>query len=196
MNTVSGSHDVPIDTVAPTISFVPATIATQRAGFDLGINFSEDVTGFTVSDLTRTGPATLGTTWRPGEAGPQRYDVSLTPDSAANGVVTVTVAAEAAQDAAGNKNAAAQWSVTFDLVPPTVTTVEGPSIISEPSVFTVTFSESVNGFTISDFGFSGSAAPALTSGTDGGSVYEVTLTPACGCTRDRDDNHRGRGCNR
>ena len=175
----AASTTVTIDTVVPTISFVPATIAPQRAGFDLGINFSENVTGFTVSDLTLTGPATLGTDWNPTEAGPQRYDVLLTPDSAANGVVTVTVAAEAAQDAAGNKNAAAQWSVTFDLVPPTLTLT--PPTTPQNSVFDITIeaSETITGFTTSDITINptSAATATLTPSTSLSNTWTATLTP-------------------
>ena len=168
-----------VDTVAPTatITGIPTT-ATQDA-FDVTINFSETVGGFAQGSITLdpASAATLALT--PGDLFRyQVYTVTITPTADVQTDVKIKIRAGAVTDRSRNPNAAfASSTFRIDTRPPTVT-VTGPSLISEPSDFTVTFSENVNGFTASDFGFSGSAPPTLTSGTDGTNEYKVTLTPA------------------
>ena len=175
-NTAFQSQTATIDTVPPTVSSITGlpTTATKDP-FEITITFSEDVTGFEAGDITfsNTNLATVGTVSGSGTT----YTATITPQSSQDGTLTISIAAGAAVDAAQNGNTAFQSeTATIDTAPPTVT-VAGPSLINVPTDFTVTFSENVNGFTASDFGFSGSATPALTSGTDGTNEYKVTLTP-------------------
>ncbi|MBN9521804.1 hypothetical protein J0H58_25360, partial [bacterium] len=111
------------------------------------VTFSEDVTGFDQTEVTISGGTLLGFT--PVDA--RTYTVTVTPDG--DGVVSVSVNADAAQDAAGNLNpASAPGTITFDGTAPTPTvalTTAGDPTRTSPIGFTVTFDEDVTGFTAS-----------------------------------------------
>jgi hypothetical protein len=161
-----------IDTTAPT-----ATISTSAASttnvtpIPVTITFSESVTGFidadvTVTNGTKSGFSGSGTT----------YTMNVTPST--QGAVTVNVAANAAQDSAGNNNTAAtQLSRIFDSVAPTVAITSSPA--SGPTnnsamTLTFTFSEGVTGFTASDVSLTNATAGSFT--TTNSSVYTLAIT--------------------
>ena len=78
------------------------------------------------------------------------YAFNLVPSG--DGVVSATVAAGAVQDAAGNTNAVASVSRTYDTTGPTVeitSTAADPTAVL-PIPVTVTFDESVTGFVQAD----------------------------------------------
>jgi len=105
------------DTTAPTVTLTkaPATVEPVTGTFAIAVNFSEPVTGFTAEDLTVGNGSVMGSVLR----GPQSYTADITPDAGFRGAVTIDVAADVAQDAAGNGNeAATQLSVMVDLAPP------------------------------------------------------------------------------
>ena len=84
-----------------------------------------------------------------------------------SGTVIATIAAGVATDAAGNANAASTSTdntVTWDIVPPTVTinqaAAQADPTNARPINFTVVFSEAVTGFATGDV--------TLTGGTAGG----------------------------
>ncbi len=91
---VSGVYDI----TAPTVSItqVPAKVA---GAFTAAFEFSEDVSGFVVEDITTTN-ATLTDFSGSGD----RYTATVTPTQ--GGAFTVQVAQGVAQDAVGNLNAA------------------------------------------------------------------------------------------
>jgi hypothetical protein len=104
----TGGQAYTLDTTAPvaTIS-TTATNPTSTSPIPFTVTFSEAVTGFSVSSITATNGTISGFT----SAG-NAYSFSVTPT--ANGAVSVSVAANVAQDAAGNGNAAATpLSVTY-----------------------------------------------------------------------------------
>ena len=175
---LSTSITVQIDTVPPEISFQPPSPPPSRDGYDLGINFSENVTGFAVTDLEITGGhATLGTAWETTARGPQSYDIAITPDSDADGEVTVTVPAGAATDTAGNPNAAKQWSATFDRVPPTLTLTPPTTPQNAAFDITITPSETITGFTASDITITPTGAATATL-TGSSPTWTAKVTPA------------------
>ena len=124
-----------MDNTAPgvTISGVPAT---SDAPFTATFTFLEAVTGFAVGDITLgNGTASSFTV-----TSTTVYTALVTPTAA--GTVTVDVAANAAQDAAGNGNTAATrasstYTVTASL--PAITIVAGTSPVAEgtSAVFTL-----------------------------------------------------------
>jgi hypothetical protein len=138
--------------------------------FPVTITFSESVTGFAAGDLSLTN-ASASAFSGTGAV----YTVTITPS--ANGQVTVGVAANVAQDGAGNQNTAAtDLTRTADATAPSVTlssTASDPVSGSFP--VTITFSESVTGFAAGDLSLTNATASAF-SGT--GSVYTVTITPS------------------
>ncbi|MBF9221346.1 FG-GAP-like repeat-containing protein [Hymenobacter ruricola] len=100
-----------IDKAAPTAVITSSAGAsggnTNASPFTVTVTFSESVTGFAAGDVTVTNGALSGF----GGSG-TTYSFTLTP--AANGLVTVSVPASSAQDAAGNGNVAApSYSITY-----------------------------------------------------------------------------------
>jgi hypothetical protein len=85
------------------------------------VTFSEPVTGFDATDLTRTGTNSGGTVNVSGSGA--SYEISLS-GAPTNGTTTFSIAAGKAQDLAGNANTASTStdnSVTYDTVAPTTT---------------------------------------------------------------------------
>ena len=107
---------VNVDVDVPTVSIiVPST--PQNDEFSATITFSEDVTGFTSSGIRLMGPATFTLS-----GSGKNYTATITPTSGANGIVTISIPVNVAQDSAGNNNTASSAkTVTVDKVAPTVT---------------------------------------------------------------------------
>ena len=159
-----------VDNAAPTVSIAAPDAA--NAPFAATFTFSEPVTGFTLADIAVGNGAASDLT---GGDGGTTYTATITP--AAEGAVTLDVAADAAEDAAGNGNVAAeQVSVTHDMTRPTVT-ITAPAAANAPFAATFTFSEPVTGFALADIAVGNGAASDLTGG-DGGTTYTATITPA------------------
>lgn len=140
---LGANKNIIVDTTSPTLilsSTAPST--TNLSPFTVTFTFNEAVTGFTASDITVTN-GSLGAVLGSGTT----YTAPITP--AANGTVTVAVAANIAQDAAGNGNTAAtNLTRTYDGTAPTVssvnsTTANGTYIVGQTVTVTVTVSEPV-----------------------------------------------------
>ncbi len=131
----------PIATIVP-----PSSDPTNQSPILMTVNFDEDVTNFTEAGLDVTNGAVSGFTM----VNPKQYTFNVTP--AADGQVTVKVLADAAQDAAGNKNALATISFESDRTVPTATlTTTAADPTNNPVVpITVVFSENVGDFDIGD----------------------------------------------
>lgn len=169
--TPTSSAVLTIDLVAPTVTLSSSTSATTNTTpIPVTATFSESVTGFAVGDIT----ATNGTISNfSGSGAVYTFDVTPTAD----GVVTVGVAANVAQDAAGNDNTAAtSLTRTYDSQPPSVvisSSTTSPTNGSFP--VTVTFNESVTGFVAGDI----VVANGTISGFAGsGTTYTFTLNPS------------------
>ena len=165
------SATVAWDTTAPTVDIgVPSGISST-ADFTAGFEFSEAVTGFDASDVTVTGGA-KGAFSGSGSS----YTLVVTPAGTVD--VTVEVAANAAEDGAGNTGPASAVSATvaWDTTAPTVDIGGVPSGISSTADFTASFefSEAVTGFDASDVTVTGGAKGAF-SGS--GSSYALVVTP-------------------
>ncbi len=161
----------------PTVSLSGPTYTLGGHPFVVDITFSVSVTGFEQSDVA-VGNASVMAFSGSGSS----YEITLHPS--ASGEVTVDVAANVANDIAGNGNSAAtRWTGTADLDPPSVD-ITGPSVAQTGS-FTVNiaFSEPVgvhgHPFEQGDVtvgngsvtGFSGS-----------GASYSITITPSASGT--------------
>ncbi len=165
------AHSVLHDVTAPNVtvtSSAPGVTGTSPVPFTL--TFTEDVTGLDVSDLDVSG----GTATLSGSGA--TYDVLVSPTG--SGVVSVAVPAGVAADAAGHPNTAgAPVSRTYDSDRPGVSITfdqSGPTNASQVTA-TITFTEDVSGFTLSDVSIVNTTARDLRGS---GSVYMVTLTPA------------------
>src|SRR5512146_1177613 len=97
-----------VDTTPPTVTITSPASFLVAAAFTCTFTFSENVTGFTVEDIT-VGNGSAGTFATVNE---KTYAAVITPT--AMGTVTVDVAADACQDSAGNNNAAAtRFSIVY-----------------------------------------------------------------------------------
>ncbi len=169
-NTASNAITLENDETAPTVAITSVANDPTRGVFDITITFSEDVTGFDISDLTVSNGAAGNFA---GSA--SVYTATITP--AADGAVTVDIAANAGQDAATNGNTAAtQFSIENDETDPTITIT---STVSDPTSgafdITMTFSESVTGFDLSDLTIGNGVASNFAGSGD---TYTATVTPS------------------
>jgi hypothetical protein len=146
-NTAATPVNIVSDRSAPTVTLsTTATSPTNLAAIPFTATFSENVTGFTAGDIT----VSNGTVQNFSGSG-TTYTFEVVPT--ADGTVTVSIAANVAQDAAGNGNSASNTiNLTSDRTAPTVnlTTTAGSSTSDNPIPFTATFSEAVTDFTAGD----------------------------------------------
>ncbi|GAB3635106.1 hypothetical protein GCM10027422_06960 [Hymenobacter arcticus] len=108
----SNTNTFVVDTISPTVtissSTAPSGSTSSSSPLAYTVTFSEGVTGFVAGDVTVTNGAISSFT----AASSSSYTFTVTP--AANGVVTVNVPVNVAQDAAGNgNNAASPYSITY-----------------------------------------------------------------------------------
>jgi hypothetical protein len=170
-NTAAPQFSITYDTVQPTVSITSgAPNPTNTSPIPVTITFSEPVGAtFVVGEIT-VGNGAAGNF----AGGPTVFTANITP--AGQGAVTVDVNAGVAQDAATNGNtAAAQFSITYDTVPPTVSSSNraGANPTNGATVtFTVTFSENVSGVDVTDF------TPVMGGGVAGAAVQSVIGGPA------------------
>nr|BDD48102.1 hypothetical protein 18 [Balneolaceae bacterium] len=156
----------------PTISS-SAGSPTSTSPIPITISFDEDVTGFTVGDIT-AGNATLGNFV---QTDPSTYTVEATPTGDPV-QVTIDVPADVCQDNLGNNNVAAQqFTITYDAsVPtPTITSSESSPTNTSPIPITVTFDENVTGFTVGDVQVSGATKSNFQQVDP--QTYALDLTP-------------------
>ncbi|MFP6791402.1 MAG: Ig-like domain-containing protein [Thalassolituus sp.] len=155
------------DATAPT-AVISGASGYINAAFTATITFSESVNDFVVGDIAVSN-ATLADFSGSGDT----YSVLVTPTT--DGAVTLDVAANAAQDAAGNNSAAAaQLAVTYDAIAPTVLLTAPATLVNAAFTATITFSENVTDFVVADI----SASNATLSDFSGsGTSYTVLVTP-------------------
>ena len=121
----SGVHEsYTLDNTAPTVTIGDVPAASDGP-FTATFTFSEAVTGFTLEDIAVVNGAVSDFT---GSDGDTAFTATITP--AADGEVTVDVAADAAEDEAGNGNTAAQQASSTYTAP---TTGTGPTLVGNDS---------------------------------------------------------------
>ncbi len=171
-NTAAAQFSITYDTTAPTVAISSAAVSPTNANpIPVTVTFSEEVTGFALADLV-VGNGTAAAVSSTGSV----YTFAVTP--AADGPVTVDVAAAVAVDAANNPNAAAtQFSITYDGTAPTaaISSAAADPTNTTPIPVTVTFSESVAGFVAGDV-IVGNGTVGNFAG--GGALYTFDVTPA------------------
>ena len=173
----------PPDTEAPGVSIsVPSGV--QTGAFNATITFTESVSGFTQSDLSLSGTASVSVTAWSANSDNTVYTATITPT--ASGTVTIGVAANVATDAANNQNAAAtskNVTVSVDTTAPGVTVSVPSGTQNGAFSVTITFTESVSGFTQSDVSLSGSATSITGwSANSDNTIYTATITPTASGT--------------
>ncbi|MFY0636287.1 Ig-like domain-containing protein, partial [Maricaulis maris] len=171
-NTAATQFSIENDGTSPTVALSTGSADPVSGAFTITATFSEAVTGFAIGDFSVGNGAASNFSATSATV----YTATITP--AADGTVTVDVAAAAAQDGAGNGNVAAtQFTIENDETGPTVALSTGSADpVSGAFTITATFSEAVTGFAIGDFSVGNGAASnfSATSAT----VYTATITPA------------------
>ena len=115
-----------------------ASNSTRTSPIPVTVAFSKAVTGFIASDVGVTNGSISGFT-----GSGTTYSFNVTPS--ANGVVTVNIAGNVAQDAAGNVNSAAlQFTRTYDTTAPTVA-IGQPSLSVADNSLSVTYTVTYTG---------------------------------------------------
>ncbi|TWC21340.1 uncharacterized protein DUF4347 [Pseudomonas sp. SJZ085] len=181
---VVNSNNYAVDTVRP-----GATIVVGDTSLGIGqtttvtISFTEAVTGFDLSDLSvangvlsNLASSDGGLTWT----------ATLTPTAGINDATNlILLDASNVQDIAGNAGAGIAISSNYalDATRPTATiVVADPSLsVGETTTVTITFSEAVAGFDLSDLSVTNGELTNLTS-SDGGKTWTATFTPAANLT--------------
>ncbi|WP_157966330.1 Ig-like domain-containing protein [Oceanibium sediminis] len=168
-NTAPNQASTIADLTAPTLTLsTPPT--TTNAPYAQTFTFSEDVTGFSIGDITTVNASASDFT----ATSPSTYTATITPTS--DGAFSVSVAAGVAEDLAGNLNTAVTpVGGTIDLTGPTVVLGAPPAMTSAPYTQTFSFSEDVTGFTIDDITtVNASASDFLATSA---ASYSATITP-------------------
>ncbi|MCP2043814.1 Ig-like domain-containing protein [Pontibacter sp. HSC-36F09] len=170
-NTASNTISTLYDNTGPTLVVATTAPNPTNAPFDVSFTFAEEVSGFDLADIIVANGTASNLTVTDG----RRYSALITP--AASGEVAVSVAAEKAQDAAGNNNTASNiLKVRYDAERPTVvlsTNATDPT--NAPFTLTIRFSKEVTGFTVEDLEVSNGLASAFTSVS--AQEYTALITP-------------------
>ena len=170
-DTPASSSSGTFDDTAPTVAITGVPAAANGA-FTATFTFSEPVTGFATTDTidaTVTGAAVSEIA---GVGDGSVYTALITPTAD----YAVSVAADVAQDAAGNNNTASESSSgVYDTTAPTVAITGVPATTSGAFTATFTFSESVTGFEAGDIALSNATASNFSGSA---ATYTATVTPA------------------
>jgi hypothetical protein len=176
-----------LDRTSPTVSVVHRAgqaTPTRDLPIRFSVTFSEPVTDFAVSDLSRVGTSAGGVVALTGSGASYEIAVTGTPT---NGTLGFAIAAGAAADAAGNPSVASSVPddlVAYDTVGPTVTVEQAvgqadPTSAS-PIAFGVTFGEPVTGFVAGDVALGGTAGATTAVVTGGPTTYVVSVSGMSG----------------
>lgn len=167
-NTAATQLSLTYDATRPSITLSSTAAATVNAAFTVRAVFSEPVTGFTLGDVTLAG-GTASSLQGSGAS----YTFVVTPSAG----VTVDVAANVANDTAGNGNtAAAQLARAFDATRPSATIATDAKSPSKAASFrvVVTFSKPVTGFNLNGVAVGNGTASKLEGS---GASYTFDVAP-------------------
>ena len=191
-NSASTSTDnsVTHTVIGPTVTINQAAgqaDPTNTSPIQFTVVFSAPVTGFAADDVS-FGISTLTGLVAAVTGSGANYSVAITGMNG-TGTVRPVILAGAAVDAAGNpslSSSSADNVVTFDNVAPTVTinqaAAQADPTNTSPVVFTVVFSEPVNGFTTGDVVLTGSTVSGtlIANVAGSGPTYTVSVTGMTG----------------
>jgi Bacterial Ig-like domain len=182
----SGDVTVTIDTTAPTATVAATSSSpTNTQPITYAVVFSEPVSDLSSSGIDLSGTADeSAASVNVSKTDSTHYAVSvngLKTGGSGDGTVGVKVKAGAVTDPAGNANTVSNTaSVTWDRTAPTVTvnqkSGQADPTGSLPIRYTVTFSESVNGFDAGDLTRGGTATGGGVAVTGSGASYEIAVT--------------------
>ena len=188
---ISGLSDLvraTLDQTKPTIEITSAaTSPTNTNPIPINLLFSEPLTGFEESDISVSGGVITAGSYEiidvVSDGGSASPDADFTITPSADGLITVRIAADAAQDSVTNGNIAATFDITYDGTAPSVT-ITSTSGNTDSTVgvttlsYTATFSEDVTGFELPEITVTGTAnggSPAASNlqGTGASYTFDV-----------------------
>ncbi len=181
---VTDSNNYAIDTTRPTATIV---VADNRLGIGetttVTITFTEAVSGFDLSDLS---VANGNLSNLLSSDGGKTWTATLTPTANINDTTNlILLDSSNVVDAAGNAGAGIAISNNYalDATRPTATiVVANPNLgIGQSTLVTITFSEAVNNFDLSDLSVTNGELTQLAS-SDGGKTWTGTFTPTASIT--------------
>jgi hypothetical protein len=153
--------------------------STNNASFPVTITFDEDVTGFSIGNISiGNGIASNFTNTTPNRV----WTVDIAPGS--EGIVTVNINAGVCSDTVGNGNdAATQLSIDYDTSSPTatITSSESDPTSNKPFEVTITFDEDVADFSAGDITVNSGSASNLTAVT-GTREFTADISPSANGT--------------
>ncbi len=184
-NYASTSSMTSDQTKATVSSFTTAEASPSKANsISYSLTFSEAVTGLTTADFSLGGGASgmsvssvIGTG--------SSYTVTVTRSGGSDGTLTLALNANTVSDLAGNTSPVAQatatTSMTTDQTKPTVSnfsTSEETPTVANTYTYSITFSESVTGFTTDDITLGGTSTNWVVSSVTGSGAgpYVVRLS--------------------
>jgi len=171
LNNVASTANVNVDGIKPTVVITTNAPDPTNTSFTATFTFSEDVTGFELTDIiVGNGAASSFAT-----TSATVYTATVTPT--ADGNVTIDVNADVAFDAVSNPNiAASQYSVLYDATRPTLTiTSPAPDPTNMDFTVTFTFSEPVLNFEMADLVVDNGTPSAFT--TIDSQTYTALISP-------------------
>ncbi len=148
----------------------------QTVSFQVDFQKQINATTFIASDVV----ASYGTVSTPATTNNKIFTFSVTGLND-DGVLTVSIPADAVEDPNGNKNLVSNTvTITIDNTAPSITSITRSSSASESTSsstldFTVAFSENVSGVDSSDFIVSGNGTGTISNVLGTGSSYTVTV---------------------
>ena len=168
-----------VDTINPTVSITSdREVQTATGDVTFRFTFDDDVTGFDASDIEITGGTKGAFNEIDGDPCCE-YTLVVTPDADTTTSIRVNVAADVANDLAGNGNElAAEFVQQVDTILPTVsiTSNRQGETAGGDVVFTITFDRPITGFHGTEVVVTGGTRLSLT-GTNPGTVYLATVRP-------------------
>ncbi|MCJ8166733.1 Ig-like domain-containing protein [Pontibacter sp. E15-1] len=172
LNKASNQLESVYDATRPRLTISSEAPSIVNTAFTATFAFSEDVTGFELSDITLLN----GTARDFATVNGSTYTARIVPT--ADGEVHVQVNADMAFDAAKNGNiASALLKRTYDVQQPTVVlSTTAPNPTKAPFTVTVSFSEPVLGFTAESLSLTNASASQLSKAD--AQTYTVRVTPA------------------
>ena len=181
---ITNSGNFTIDTVRPTATVVVADTALKIGDTSqVTITFSEAVSGFTNADLT-VANGTLSAV--SSSDGGMTWTATFTPASAISDTSNViTLDNSGVQNASGNAGSGStdsnNYVVETQRPTATIAVANGTLGIGQTTTVTITFSEVVSGFDLSDLSVANGVLSNLAS-NDGGKTWTATLTPTAAIT--------------
>ena len=168
-NIAATTHTQSVDMTVPGLSITNDQSGVATGVINYSFEFTESVTGFAVEDIVVVN-GSKGTLSGSGAS----YTLPVTPDSNFEGDLTLSVAADVAEDSDTNGNYAAADTQTCDTRKPAVTISDNQSGTATGDItYSFSFSEEVTGFTADDITVTNGSKGAF-SGSGDSYTLEVT----------------------